>query len=80
MGPETSDDLRGKNGEKNGSGQRAKPSTPTQPFDARMGEKEKNIKQKEEQRKETGSGTPTQLPGPFGHLLRPTWTIRNRGF
>ena len=40
---------------KDDSGQKAKPSTPTQAIDARMGEEEKNIKQKEEQKKETGS-------------------------
>ena len=60
----------------NGSRQKAKPSTPTQGIDARMGGEEKNIQQKEEQKKETGSGAPTQLPGPFGRLLRPAWIIR----
>ena len=49
---------------------------PTQVIDVRMGEEEKNRKQKEEQKKETGSGPPTQLPGPFGRLLRPAWIIR----
>ena len=58
--------------EKNGSGQKAKPSTPTQAIDARMGEEEKNRKQKEGQKKEAESGPPTQLPGPFVRLLRPT--------
>ena len=41
---------------KNGSGQKAKPSTSTQETDAHMREEEKNRKQKEEQKKETGSG------------------------
>ena len=45
--------------------------TPTQTIVALMGEEEKNRKQKEE----TGSGPPTQLPGPFGRLLRPAWII-----
>ena len=44
---------------KNGSGQKAKPSTSTQAIDAHMGEEEKNIKQKKKQKKETGSGLPT---------------------
>ena len=52
-------------------GQKAKLSTPTQAIDERIGDEE----QKEEQRKETGSGTPTQLPGPFGRLLRLSWII-----
>ena len=38
-----------------GSGERVKPSTPTQGMDARMGEEEKNRTQKEGQKKETGS-------------------------
>ena len=33
-------------------------------------------KQKEEQKKEIGSGPPTQLPGPFGRHLQPTGIIR----
>ena len=41
----------------------AKPSTPTHEIDARMGEEEKNKKQKEVQKKETGSEPPTQLHG-----------------
>ena len=40
------------------------------------GGKEKIRKQKEEQKKETGSGIPTQLKGPFGHLLQPVGIIR----
>ena len=35
-------EAKGKEGRKNGSGQRAKPSIPTQGIDARMGEEEKN--------------------------------------
>ena len=54
-------EIRRKERRKNGSGQRAKPSTPTLAIDERMGEEEKNGKQKEEQKKETGSGPPTQL-------------------
>ena len=50
---------------KNGFRQKAKPSTSTQEVDALMGEEEKNIKQKQEQNKETGTGPPTQLPGPI---------------
>ena len=42
---------------------------PIQAIDARMGEEEKNRKQKEEQKKETESGSPTHLPGPFSRLL-----------
>ena len=53
-----------------------KPSTPTQAIDAHMGEEEQNRKQKEKQKKETGSGPPTQLPGQFGRLLQPAWIIR----
>ena len=34
-------------------------------------EEEQNRKQKDEQKKETGSASPTQLPGPFGRLIRP---------
>ena len=49
---------------KNGSVQKAKPSTPTQEIDARMGEEEKNRKQKEEQKKKT-----ERTPNPA------TWTI-----
>ena len=52
------------------------PSTPTQAIDALMGEEEENRKQKEEQKQETGRRPPTQLPGPFGRLVRPTWIIR----
>ena len=47
--------TRRKEQRKKGSGQRAKPSTPIQATDARMGEEEQNRQQKEEQRKETGS-------------------------
>ena len=54
----------------------AKPSIQTQVIDARMGEEEQNSKQKEEQKKETVGESPTQLPGPFGRLLRPAWIIR----
>ena len=36
---------------------------PNSVINARMGEEEKNRKQKEEQRKETGNGPPIQLPG-----------------
>ena len=60
---------------KDGLGKREKPSTLTQAINAHMGEEEKNRKQKDEQ-KETGSRPPTQLPGPFGHLLRPAWIIQ----
>ena len=35
---------------------------PTQAIDALMGEEGKSRKPKEEQKEETGSGTPTQLP------------------
>ena len=52
---------REKNEEK-GSGQRAKPYTPTVPTDALIGEVEQNIKQKKEQKKETGKGSSTKLP------------------
>ena len=54
---------RTKDGEerrKNGSGQRSKPSTPTLVSDALIQEGEQNGKQKEEQEKETGSGSPKQ--------------------
>ena len=54
-------------------GQREKPFTPNKATDARIGEEETNRKQKEEQKKETGSGALTQLPG---RLLRPVWIIR----
>ena len=64
-------ETRRKERGKNGLGQRVKPFTPTQAIDARMGEEEKNRKQKEEQNEETGSGVPTQLLGPFKFLLRP---------
>ena len=67
-------ETRRKERRKNGSGHRAKPSSHTQATDARMGKEEKKRKQKEEQNKETGSGT--QLPGPFGRPLRPAWIIQ----
>ena len=51
-------------------GAKDKPSTTTQTNDERMGEEEKNRKQKEAQKKETGSGPPTQLPGLFHRLLQ----------
>ena len=57
-------ETRRKEQRKNESGQRVKLSTPTQAIDARMGEEEKNRKQKGEQKKETGSGPPAQLPRP----------------
>ena len=60
---------------KNGSEEREKPSTPIQAIDAHMGEEEKNRKQKEEHKKETGNGSPTHLPGPFDRLLLPAWII-----
>ena len=41
---------------KSESSQKVKPSIPTQAIDARMREEEKNRKQKEEQKIETGSG------------------------
>ena len=44
---------------------------PTQAIDARIGDEEKNRKREEEQKKETGSGPPAHLPGPFDRLLRP---------
>ena len=69
-------ETRRKERRKKGLGQRAKPSAPTQGIDARMGEKEQNRKQKEKQKKETVSGPPTKLPGPFCRLLRPAWIIR----
>ena len=47
--------------------------SPTQANGARMGEKEKNRNQKEEQKKETGGRAPTQLPEPFNLFLRPAW-------
>ena len=37
-----------------------KPYTPAQAIDALIGNEEQNRKQKEEQKKETGSGPPTQ--------------------
>ena len=69
-------DKKEKRKRKNGSGLRAKPSTPTQVIDARMGEEEKSSNQKEEQKKETGNWPTKQLPGLFDHLLRPAWIIR----
>ena len=45
-------------------------------WNMRIWEEEQNRKQKEEQKKETGSGPPTQLPGPFIRLVRPAWIIR----
>ena len=65
---------------KTGSGQRAKPSTPTQPIDARM-EEEEMRKQKEEQKKETGSGPPTSEGGgclqstPIYSIYHPTLRV-----
>ena len=42
-----------------------------------LGKKKRTfLKQKEEQKKETGNGPTTQLPGPFGRLLRPIWFIQ----
>ena len=69
-------ETRRKELRKTGSGQRVKPSTPTQAIDAHMGEEEKNRKQKQERNKETRSERQTMLPGPFCRLLRPTWIIR----
>ena len=56
-------ETRGIQRRKNGSGQRAKPPTPSRTIDERMGKEEKNIKQKKEQKKETGTGNPIQKPG-----------------
>ena len=53
---------KGEEGRENGSGQRAKTSTPTLVIDALIEEEEQNRKQIEEQKKETGNGSPTQLP------------------
>ena len=51
-------ETRRKEGRKNGSRQRTKPSTITQAIDVGMGEEEENGKQKEEEKKEKGSGFP----------------------
>ena len=51
-------EIRRKELRKNGLGKKVKPSTPTQATDARMGKEEKNRKQKEEQKKETGRWAP----------------------
>ena len=62
---------------KNGSkGQILKFPTSTQGIDELRGEKEQSRKWKKEKRKETGSEPPTQLLGPFGHLLRPASIIQ----
>ena len=61
---------------KNGSGQRGKPSTPTQAIDALIGEEEQNGKQKEEQKKKQGAGPQPSCLGLFAHLLRPSWIIQ----
>ena len=61
---------------KNGSGHRLKLSTPTQASDAPMGEEGKNKKQREEKKKKTVIGAPTQISGPFDSLLRPAWIVR----
>ena len=53
--------TRRKERRKNGSRQRATPSTPTQPLDACMGEEEKNGKQKEEQKKQEARPQPSYL-------------------
>ena len=53
---------RDKKERKNGSGQKAKPSTPTQATDACMGEEEKNRKQKEEKKQGTDP-PPSYLDG-----------------
>ena len=66
-------ETRRKEGRKNGSGQRTKPSTPTQPTDARMGEEEKN---KKHGRKETGSGPPTSY---LDHLVGSYYPHRSYG-
>ena len=63
-------ERRMKEQRKKGLGQMAKPSTPTHAIDAHTGEEEKNRKQNEEQKNETGSEPPTQQPEPFGRLLR----------
>ena len=65
----TRKETRRKESRKIASEKKAKPSTPTQAIDASMGEEEKNRKHKEEQKKETRSGPPTQVPAPFGPLL-----------
>ena len=60
------DDDKKEKTRKNGSGQRAKPSTPLQAIDARIGEEEKSRKQKDEQKKGTGSGP---QPSHLDHLV-----------
>ena len=55
--------------DKNGSGQRAKPSIPTLAIDALIGEEEQNEIQKKQR-----PGSKANYPGPFGRLLRPSWT------
>ena len=64
-------DEGGRRGKRNWSGQRPKPSTPTLEIDALIGE--------EEQKKETGSGSPTQLPWIIWSPL-PTGISRNWKF
>ena len=66
-------ESRRKERRKNGSGQKAKPSTPTQAIDAHMGEEKRNRKQKEEQKKKQGAdlqssylGKSVASYGPYG--------------
>ena len=51
-------ETRRKERRKKGSGQKAQPSIPTQEIDARIGEEEKNRKQKEEQKKQRADPEP----------------------
>ena len=49
-------ETRRKGGRKNGSGQKAKPSNPTQATDESMGEEEKNRNRRKNKKKKQGMG------------------------
>ena len=62
------EEWREKSEKKKGSGQRAKPPTPTLAIDALIREGEQNWKQKKEQKKETGREVPSQTTI-WSHLI-----------
>ena len=67
--------VKERNRDLSGEASRVKHPTPSEAADALIGGEKQNAKQKEEQKEEIGSGSPTQLPRPFSRLLRPAWII-----